>query len=315
MRALSFLFLLVLPFCVLAQSYPSKPVRLVVPFPPGGGFDGIARPFAEKLGTALGQPIVVENKPGAAGNVGAAFAAQQPADGYTLLFANDFLATNPPMYKAPGYDPLKDFAPITRVGTTPTAIAANPNLAAKDVKELAALSKKKPLNFGTPGMGSVPHLVGELINLEGAMALAHVPYKGTGPAITDTIGGQIELVITTLSSLTPHIRAGKLRGVAVVQPKRAGSMPELATLAESGGPAISAEIWYGLFVPAGVPADIRKRLHEASVQALAQPDLVERLRKAGYEVASSSPEALGTLLKGELAKWTRVVNDAKIPRE
>ncbi len=315
MRLVSFVFLLVLPFSVLGQAYPSKPVRLIVPFPPGGGFDGIARPFAEKLGTALGQPVVVENKPGAAGNIGAAFAAQQPADGYTLLFANDFLATNPPMYKTTGYDPLKDFAPISRVGTTPTAIAANPNLQAKDAKELAVLSKKKPLNFGTPGIGSVPHLVGELINLEGAMALVHVPYKGTGPAITDTIGGQIELVITTLSSLTPHIRAGKLRGIAVVQPKRADSMPELPTLAESGGPAISAEIWYGLFVPAGVPADIRKRLHEASVQALAQADLVERLKKAGYEVGSSSPEALGTLLKGELGKWTRVVNDAKIPRD
>ena len=314
MRLRSLVFLLVFPLSVFAQ-YPAKPVRMIVPFPPGGGFDGIARPFAEKLGAALGQPIVVENKPGAAGNVGAAFAAQQPADGYTLLFANDFLATNPPMYKAPGYDPLKDFMPISRVGTTPTAIAANPNVQAKDAKELGALSKRKPLNFGTPGMGSVPHLVGELINLEGAMALVHVPYKGTGPAITDTIGGQIELVITTLSSLTPHIRAGKLRGIAVVQPKRASGMPQLPTLAESGVPAISAEIWYGLFVPAGVAPDIRRRLHEASVQALAQPDLVERLQKAGYEVGSSSPEALGALLKSELAKWTRVVAEAKIPRE
>jgi tripartite-type tricarboxylate transporter receptor subunit TctC len=314
-RLLVFLRALLAGGQAVAQTYPAKPIRMVVPFPPGGGFDGIARPFSEKLSTVLGQPVIIDNRAGAAGNIGAAFAAQQPADGYTLLFANDLLATNPPMYKAPGYDPLKDFIPVSKVGAVATAIAIYPGVQAKDAKELSALSKKKPLNFGTPGMGSVPHLVGEMLNLEGAMSLVHIPYKGSGPAITDTMGGQIDMVITTLSSLAPQIRAGKLRGIAVVGASRASIMPELPTLSEAGGPAIHADIWYGLFVPAGTPAGIVTRLHDASVRALADRDLGERLRKIGYEPGSSTPEALAATLKDDLAKWTRVVNEAKIPRE
>jgi tripartite-type tricarboxylate transporter receptor subunit TctC len=315
MRLAGFLLALLVGCEALAQSYPSKPIRMIVPFPPGGGFDGIARPFGEKLATLLGQPVIVDNRAGAAGNVGAAFAAQQPADGYTVLFANDFLATNPPMYKAPGYDPLKDFVPVSKVGTVATAIAIHPGVQAKDARELGVLSRKKSLNFGTPGIGSVPHLVGEMLNLDGAMALVHVPYKGSGPAITDTMGGQIDMVITTLSSLAPQIRAGKLRGIAVVGASRASVMPELPTLAEAGGPALNADIWYGLFVPAGTSSEIVRRLNEASGQALAQPDLTERLRKAGYEPGASTPGALDATLRSDLAKWTRVVNDAKIPRE
>jgi tripartite-type tricarboxylate transporter receptor subunit TctC len=300
---------------VAAQTYPARPVRLIVPFPPGGGFDGIARPFAEKAASILGQTLVIENRAGAAGNVGAEFAARATPDGYTLLFANDFLATNPPMLKSTTYDPLKDFVPITKVGTVATAMAIYPGVPANNLKELMALSKGKPLNFGTPGVGSVPHLVGELLNLEGVMRLVHVPYKGTGPAVTDTIGGQIDMVVSTLSALAPHIRAGKLRGIGVIGPNRAGFMPDLPTFSEAGGPAINADIWYGLFAPAGTPEATLHRLREVSVQALAQPDLVERLRKAGYEPASSTPEALGALLKNDLEKWRRVVNDARIPRE
>jgi tripartite-type tricarboxylate transporter receptor subunit TctC len=302
-------------FAALAQPYPSRPIRLIVPFPPGGGFDGIARPFAEKLGTLLGQSLVVENRAGAAGNVGAEVAARAAPDGYTLLFANDFLATNPPMLKSTGYDPLKDFIPISRVGTVATALVTHPGVPAGNLKELMALSKARPLNFGTPGVGSVPHLVGEMMNLEGVMRLVHVPYKGTGPAITDAIGGQIDVVITTLAALAPHIRAGKLRGIGVIGPNRAAFMPELPTFSEAGGPPINANIWYGLFAPAGTPEPSLRRLHEASVQALAQQDLIERLRKAGYEPGSSTPEALGTLLRNDLEKWRRVVREANIPRE
>jgi len=258
---------------------------------------------------------VIENRAGAAGNIGAEFAARATPDGYTLLFANDFLATNPPMLKSTAYDPLKDFVPITRVGTVATALVTHPSVPASNLKELMALSKTRPLNFGTPGVGSVPHLVGELMNLEGVMRLVHVPYKGSGPAITDGIGGQIDIVITTLSSLAPHIRAGKLRGIGVIGPNRAGFMPELPTFGEAGGPPINADIWYGLFAPAGTPEPALRRLHEASVHALAQADLVERLRKAGYEPGSSTSEALATLLKTDLEKWRRVVSDAKIPRE
>jgi tripartite-type tricarboxylate transporter receptor subunit TctC len=306
---------LIVSLGVGAQQYPSRPIRLIVPFPPGGGFDGIARPFAEKLSTLLGQNLVIENRAGAAGNVGADVAARSPADGYTLLFANDFLATNPPMLKSTSYDPVKDFVPITKVGTVATALATHPSVPASNLKELMALSKTKPLNYGTPGVGSVPHLIGEMMNLEGVMRLVHVPYKGSGPAITDAIGGQIDIVITTLSSLAPHMRAGRLRGIGVIGPNRAPFMPELPTFSEAGGPPLNADIWYGLFAPAGTPQPAIARLHEASVQALAQPDLVERLRKAGYEPVSSTPEALGTLVKNDLEKWRRVVADAKIPRE
>ncbi len=314
-RWLAFLVLSLTVFAAWGQTYPSRPVRLIVPFPPGGGFDGIARPFAEKLGSLLGQALVIENRAGAAGNIGAEVAARAAPDGYTLLFANDFLATNPPMLKSTAYDPLKDFVPITRVGTVATALVTHPSVPASNLKELMALSKTRPLNFGTPGVGSVPHLVGELMNLEGVMRLVHVPYKGSGPAITDGLGGQIDIVITTLSSLAPHIRAGKLRGIGVIGPNRAGFMPDLPTFGEAGGPPINADIWYGLFAPAGTPEPALRRLHEASVQALAEPDLLERLRKAGYDPGSSTPEALGTLLRNDLEKWRRVVNDAKIPRE
>jgi tripartite-type tricarboxylate transporter receptor subunit TctC len=306
---------LMLAGAAAAQSYPSRPIRMIVPFPPGGGFDGIARPFSEKLGAVIGQTIVVENRAGAAGNIGAEAAARSAPDGYTILFANDFMATNPPMYKSAGYDPVKDFVPISKVGTNTTVMAIHPGVPAKDLKELIAASKNKPLTFGTPGMGSLPHLVGEMLNLDGTMRLVHVPYKGSSPAVTDTIGGQIDMVMTTLSAIAPHIRAGKLRGIAVLSANRAVTMPELPTFAEGGVPGVTADIWYALFAPAGTPVAALKRLHEASVQALAQPDLIDRLRKAGYEPGSSTPEALAAQLKTDLAKWIRVVNDAKIPKE
>jgi len=282
--------------CVQAQGYPSRPIRLIIPFPPGGGFDGIARPFSEKLAAILGQPVVLENRAGAGGSIGADVAAHSAPDGYTLLFANHFVA-------------------ITKVGSVSTALAIHPAVPARDLKELIALSKKKPLNFGTPGVGSMPHLVGEMLNLDGTMRLVHVPYKGSGPAITDALGGQIEVVITPLSNLVQHIRAGRLRGIAVLSGNRAAVMPELPTFAESGVPSVQADTWYGLFAPAGTPVMAQKRLHEAAVQVLAQPDVIERLQKAGYEPGSSTPEALAETLKSDLQRWNRVVADAKIPKE
>lgn len=295
-----------------AQGYPAKPVRLIVPFPPGGGFDILARPFAEKAGALLGQPVVVDNRAGASGNIGADIAARSPADGYTLLLANDFLATNPATLKDTPYDPLKDFVPIAKLATVATAMAVHPSVAASNVKEVMALSQAKPLHFGTPGTGSSPHLLGELINLEGAMRLVHVPYKGSGPAIADTVGGQIEAVITTLSSLAPHIRAGKLRGIGVIGPRRAAFMPELPTFAESGGPTANGDIWYGLFAPAGTPRAVIEQLHQVAVRALGDPELAQRLRKAGYEPAVSDPEALAAQLRGDLERWRRVALAAKL---
>jgi tripartite-type tricarboxylate transporter receptor subunit TctC len=298
-----------------AQDFPNRPIRMIVPFPPGGGMDGIARPLAEKMAGLLGQPVVLENRSGASGNVGAEAAARTPADGYTLMFANDFLATNPAMYKSIGFDPVRDFTPLARAATVQMVLATPPGVAAKDFRELAALSKAKPLSFGTPGVGSVPHLLGELLNLEGHIRLLHVPYKGSAPAVADAVGGQIDVVLSTLPSIATYVRTGKLRGIALTSDRRSEALPDLPTLAEAGVPGITADIWYGLFARAGTPEPVLKRLQAATAQALAQPDLIDRLKKAGYELSPATPEAFAAQLRGDLERWRRVVRDAKIPTE
>jgi tripartite-type tricarboxylate transporter receptor subunit TctC len=300
-----------------AQPYPNKPIKLVVPFPPGGGFDGIARPFAERLGQVLGQPVVVDNRPGAGGNIGAEQVARSPADGYTLLFANDFLGTNPNLYKEIRYDPVKDFAPISMVGSTPMVIAVNPaKVKATDAKSLKAESEQHPLQYGTPGVGTSPHLFGELYGFVTGTKMQHVPYRGTGPAITDAIGGQIDFALVTVPSVVPHAKAGKLRPIMVFGGnKRSPLLPDVPTVQELGIQGVNHDVWYGLFAPRGTAPEVLKKLHEATAAALAQPDLVEKLRLAGYEVTPSSPEALGDRVKGDLAKWKQVVERAKITLE
>jgi len=300
----------------LAQPYPNRPIKMVVPFPPGGGFDGIARPFAERLSAALGQPVVVDNRPGAGGNIGAESVARSPADGYTLLFANDFLGTNPNLYKDLRFDPLKDFAPISLVGSTQMAIAVNPQrVQATDAPSLRAASEKHPLQYGTPGVGTSPHLFGELYGFNTGTRVQHIPYRGTGPAISDALGGQIDMVIVTVPALMAHIKTGKLRGIAVIGgDRRSPLMPEVRTLAENGVDA-THDLWYGLFAPAGTPPDVLRRLREATATVLAQPDLVERLRQLGYEVTPSTPQALSDRVKADLVKWKQVVERAKITLE
>jgi tripartite-type tricarboxylate transporter receptor subunit TctC len=298
-----------------AQAYPAKVIRLVVPFPPGGGFDGIARPFAEKLGALLGQPIVLDFRPGAGGNIGIEHAARSPADGYTLLIANVSMATNPSMWKTLNYDAVADFAPITRIGVVSSALAVHPSVPAKDLKELIAYSKTKPLNFASPGVGTSSHLIGEMMNSEGILRLVHIPYKGTAPAVADAIGGQLDAVMVPLVSLVQHIRAGKLRGIAVSSSRRVSLLPELPTFAEAGFPQVQSDTWYALFAPAGVPEAILRRLYEASIQALAQADVIERLKKAGYEPGSSTPEGLAALVKSELVRWNKMATDAKLQKQ
>ena len=298
-----------------AQDYPNRPIRMIVPFPPGGGMDGIARPLAEKMASLLGQPVVLENRPGASGNVGAEAAARTPADGYTLMFANDFLASNPAMYKAIGYDSIRDFTPLARAATVKMLFVVPPASPVKDFRELAQLSKVKPVSLGTPGVGSAPHLLGELLKLEGALMSVHIPYKGSAPAVADVMGGQVDVVLTTLPSAVSAVRAGKLRAIAVTSEKRSDALPEVPTLAEAGVPGITADIWYGLFARSGTPETILRRLQAVTAQALAQPDLVERLQKAGYEMAPLTPEGFGAQLRSDMARWQRVVTDAKIPKE
>ena len=298
-----------------APAYPSKVVRMVVPFPPGGGFDGIARPFSEKLGAILGQPVVLDYRAGAGGNIGVEYAAHSAPDGYTLLFANVSLTSNPAIWKTVNYDAVKDFAAISRVGIASSALAIHPSVPAKDLKELMAYAKTKPLNFASPGVGTSSHLIGEMMNLEGILSLVHIPYKGTAPAVADAIGGQLDAVMVPLVSLAQHIRAGKLRGIAVSSGHRVSLMPELPTFVELGFPQVQSDTWYALFAPTGTPEPVLRRLSEASVQALAQPEVIERLKKAGYEPGSSSPDALAALVKSELARWNRMATEAKIPKQ
>ena len=314
-RALLAAALLSLVQSAWAQSWPSKLIRLVVPFPPGGGFDGIARPLVEKMGPLLGQPIVMDYRPGAGGNIGIEHASKSPADGYTLLIANVSMTSNPAIWKSINYDAVADFAPISRVGSAASALAIHPSVQARDFKELRALAKAKPLNFASPGVGTSSHLVGEMMNLEGILQLVHIPYKGTAPAVADAIGGQLDAVMVPLVSLAQHIRAGKLRGIAVSSAQRASQMPELPTFAEAGFPQVQSETWYALFAPTGTPEPILRRLHDATVQAVAQPDVAERLKKAGYEPGTSTPEALGALVKSEIARWNKMATDARIPKQ
>lgn len=312
----------VVALCAIAQPlhaqapvYPSKVVRMVVPFPPGGGFDGIARPYAEKLSAILGQPVVLDYRAGAGGNIGVEHAAKSTPDGHTLLVANVSMTTSPAMWKTIGYDAVNDFAPISRIGVVSSAFAINPALPAKDLKELAALSKVKPLNFASPGVGTSSHLIGDMMNIEGILSLVHIPYKGTAPAVADALGGQLDAVMVPLVSLAPHIKSGKLRGIAVSSAVRVPILPELPTFAESGYPQVQSDTWYAVFAPAGTPEAVVRRLHDATVQVLAQQDLIDRLRKTGYEPGSSTPEALGALVKSEVARWNRMATAAKIPRQ
>ena len=297
------------------QTYPSRPIRMIVPFPPGGGFDAVARPFAEKLGYILKQSIVVDNRAGAGGNLGTAEAARAAHDGYTILFANEILGTNPIMYKLPGFDPIRDFVPIAMVATTPLVLATYPNLPAKNLAGLVALSAKDPITYGTPGIGTSPHLFGELLNLKTPLKLRHIPYRGTGPAITDAMGGQIDAVLTTASSLTQYIASGKLRGIAILSEKRSPLLPDLPTLEEAGIKGYTHDVWYALMVPAGTPRDVVLQLRDATMSAMRSPDLADRLRNAGVEPSMGDYNVVARRIKDDLQRWGNVVSGANIPRD
>lgn len=292
-------------------------IKMVVPFPPGGGFDGIARPFAERLAAVLKQPVIVDNRPGAGGNVGTESVTRGPADGYTLLLANDYLATNPNLYKGLKYDPIRDLVPISMVGFTQMVIAVNPNkVKASDTASLRAESQQRTLQYGTPGVGTSPHLLGELYGFITGTRVSHIPYRGTGPAINDAIGGQIDFALVTVPAVAQQIKAGKLRAIAVIGGnKRSPLLPETPTLAESGVQGVDHMLWYGLFAPVGTPPETLKRIREATATVLAQPDLADRLRMLGYEVTASTPEALTARVKADLTKWKQVVDRAQIVLE
>jgi len=295
-----------------AQQYPTRPIRLVVPFPPGGGTDTMARAIGPKLGEALGQQVVPENRGGAGANIGAEIAAKSSPDGYTLMLATITNAIGASLYTRLNYDLVRDFAPITQLATTPHILVVHPSVPVKSVKEFIAFAKARPgeLTYSSSGNGSAAHLAGELFNSLTGVKTVHVPYKGGGPSMIALVGGEVSLAFATMPSAINYVRAGRLRGLAVTTAKRSPSTPELPTLAETGVAGYEAGSWYGLSAPAGTPKEIIGRLHAETIKVVALPDVKERLFNAGFEVVTSSPEQFAEFTRTEIQKWGKLVKAA-----
>jgi len=298
----------------VAQSYPSKPIRFVVPYPPGGSVDIAARAIGQKLTEAWSQPVVVDNRAGAGGNIGADLVAKSPADGYTLLMgAVATHAINPTLYAKIPYDPVKDFSPVALVVQVPNILVVNPSVPAKTVKELIELARAKPgaLNFGSGSTGSTGHLAGELFNTMAGVKMVHIPYKGAAPAMADLLAGQVQLMFDNLANALPNVKAGKLRALAVTTLARSPAVPDLPTIAESGLPGFDLTTWFGVMVPAGTPPEIVAKLNAEIVRALNTKDMRERLEKMGAEVpANNTPERFSAFIRAEAAKYAKVVKDS-----
>ena len=293
-----------------AQQYPTKPIRLIVPFAPGGGTDLLGRTLAQKLNEAWGQPVVVDNRAGGGGNIGTDMVAKSPPDGYTLLMGYvGNLAINPYLFKSLPYDSVKDFAPITLAATAPNVFVAHPSVAAKAVKEVVALAKAKPgtLNYASAGNGTVGHMVAELFKTVTDVNIVHIPYKGNGPAIADMLGGNVQLMFSAPGAVIHHIKSGKLRGIAVASAKRVNGLEEVPTFAEAGYPAVEATAWYGVLAPANTPKTIVARLHGELARIVHLPEVKDRLATQGYDAVSCTPEEFARLIRNDLAKWQKVV--------
>jgi len=293
-----------------AQSFPSKPVRIVVPFPAGGPIDMTTRPLAQKMSEGLGAPVVIDNRGGANGNIGAENVAKSPADGYSMVVgAGGGFAIGPHLYKKLSFDVFRDFTPVSLFMTLPQLLVLHPQLPVKTVKELAALAKAKPnqLSFGSSGYGSTPHLAMELLMRAADIKMTHVPYKGMGPATMDLMGGQLQLTFADMPVLLQQVKGGKLRPLAVGTPKRSANLPEVPSMAEAGFPKVEAYNWYGLFAPAGTPKDIIARLNAETVKAINHPEMKSFAQSVGTEAAAGTPEQLGALHKREFEKWGVVV--------
>jgi tripartite-type tricarboxylate transporter receptor subunit TctC len=298
----------------LAQSYPTKPIRLLVGFPPGGSTDIVARVVGQKLGETLGTQIIIDNRPGASATIAMQACARAAPDGYTLVVGHlGTLAVNPAIFPKLSYDPIRDFAPVSLIAVVPAMLAVHPSLPAKSVKELIALAKARPgqLNYGSSGAGGTPHLAVEYFKLMAGVDIVHVPYKGAGPMTADLVGGQISLTITGIPALMPHVKSARLRALAVSTSKRLPIFPELPTIAETL-PGYEATTWYGVLAPAGTPKDLIARLHDAIARSVKQPDVADRLAGEGAEPVSNTPEAFAAYIKSELARWEKIVKRAGI---
>ena len=310
--------LAVASFHAAAQTYPAKPIRLMVPFPPGGSTDIVARIVAQKLGAQLGQNLVIENRGGAGGTLGTAVVAKAPADGYTLVVGTTSThVVAPSVYQKLEYDPVKDFAPISLIAVTPYLLVVNPSVQAKTVKELVGLMKAQPgkLNYASAGVGSTTHLAMEMLKSASGTYALHIPYNGNGPAGTAVIAGQVEILFGSLPAVLPHVRSGRVRAIAVGTPKRSPSLPEVPTVAESGYPGFDASLWLAFMAPAGTPAPIVERLHKEIVAAVHSKETSESLDKNGAEPLTSTPAELAAMIRDGVAKYARVVKAAGVKAE
>lgn len=302
----------------MAQAYPTKTIRIVAPFAAGSTIDLLGRLIAPKLFEVLGQPVIVEDRPGAGGMIGLDAVAKAAPDGHTLVIgALGPLAMNPALYSKTPFDPVKDFAAISLLATGPVVIAVHPSIPARDIKELVELAKKRPgqLNFGSPGVGSSPHLTGELFKLITKTDIVHIAYKGNAEAITDLIGGQLSVVFTGVPPVVPLAKAGKVRLLATTGKQRLASLPEVPTIREAGVEGADVLIWYGVVAPAATPKDIIARLNREIVKIMAAPDVREKFLQQGVDPGSSTPDEFAQLIRDEVARWSKVIRGAGIKLE
>ena len=309
---------LLLPWVAQAQTetrWPGKPVKWVVPFPPGGAMDFIARTLGDRLAQELGQAFVIENRPGAGGNIGADHVAKQPADGHTIMITSIGMATHKALYPKLSYDPVKDFTPVSLLAVVPNVLVVNPARSSdRSVKDVLAHARREPgrLTYASAGNGTSIHLAGEVFASMAQLKLLHIPYKGSGPAVTDMLGGQVDLMFDSITSARPHIQSGKLLALGVTSARRSPALPEVPTIAEAGVPGYEVSPWFAVFAPAGTPADVVARLNKAIVTAMRQPEVLRKLESVGAEPIGSTPQALAEHLNKELLRWGTLIRDRDI---
>ncbi|MGZ9014415.1 MAG: tripartite tricarboxylate transporter substrate binding protein [Burkholderiales bacterium] len=300
----------------IAQSYPAKPIRLVVPLAPGGGGDLVARLIAQKISDPLGQAVVVDNRPGGSTIIGTELVARAQPDGYTLVMATSSHGINPTLYKLP-FDPVKDFTGVAFIATSPMMLTVHPTVPAKSVRDLVAVAKERPgkLNYGSSGTASIVHLAGELFNVSAGIKTIHIPYKGTGPALNDLLGGQIDMMFASPVPTIPHVKNGRLRAIAMASRERSRAMPELPTIAESGYPGFEAATFFIVLGPANMPPAVVSKLSGEIIRASQLPDVTERLSSEGAVMVGGSPQQAIAHVESEIARWTKVVKAAGIKAE
>jgi tripartite-type tricarboxylate transporter receptor subunit TctC len=311
-RCVAALLLLGMSGALWAQNWPTKPIRMIIAFPPGGPTDLVSRVLAQRLSEQLGQQVIVDNKPGAGGNIAAELSAKAAPDGYTVFYNTSAIVIGPALYGKVNYDPLKDFAPVALTASVPLVLVVNPQLPARSVKEFLDLAKSRAgaLNYSSSGTGTITHLASAMMSTQMGLQTQHIPYKGSAPGLVDLVAGQTQFMIDTMNTVLPYARDNRLRGLAVTGSKRSALMPELPTLAESGMPGFEAAAWQGIVVPTGTPADIIQKLNAEVNKALAHPDVRSRLAAQGADILGGSPAEYAAYLRTEIPRWAKAVKDS-----